>query len=290
MAKSAAKAKAQNRAKAKAKVRPGKADPPDWLRKAMAVKTPAKPKVGRKPNAVKEKFEATKAKRGRKSMANVSKDKPLPDPTDDPDFRAGTKGDLPSGPDIKPPGILDPKPPSGPVDPGYDKPGGALDPNAPKPGQLPGRRRPLAGAKSERGEIDDDKVANVIADTLGGSGDQHARAEQILRRFEEAGWIITAGEGEPSESIQVILDDTEATRERENAEAEARAAREEEARLAMQGDRPEALRQALEGGGEEKSRDFMEGRHRQDDPKGADAGKGRSKDDPKGADDRKDKK
>ena len=78
------------KAKAKAKAKPPVKgiDPPDWLRKAMAVKTPTKPKVGRKPNALKEKFKAI-ATKGRRHMT-ISKNKPLADPMDDPDFRAGS--------------------------------------------------------------------------------------------------------------------------------------------------------------------------------------------------------
>ena len=228
----AAPPKVKAKAKRKAPARVSKPDtPPDWLRKAMAVKTPTRAKAGRKPNVIKEKFKA-KAKARRGKTMTISKDKPLADPLDDPDLRAGAKGDVPIV-DPKPPGVLDPKPGTKPVKP---------------------RRGTREG---ERDEIDDDKVRNVIADTLGGSGDQHARAQQILDRFDEAGWIISAGEGEPSEAIQTIFDSTEA--EQEAAEEKEKAARQEEARQAEQGD----------------------------DPKGADAGKGRSKDDPKGADDGK---
>lgn len=311
MAKTAKKTKLFQKTKVTAKAKtktkpPTKAETPDWLRKAMAEPAPRGRPFGskNKPKPLKTKLKAI-AQKGRKRMA-ISKDKPLSDPMDDPDLRAGTKGDAPIiGDPPKPPGFIDPKPPARP---GVGRPPDNTLPEGPDAGRpdnaLPGqpgahpdnepvkpRRKPRSG---DRDEIDADKVENVIADTLGGSGDQHARARQILDRFDEAGWIISAGEGEPSESIQVILDSTEEqAAQGDSWEAVARRAREEEARRAIKGKSPEALRQALEGGGEEKAWDYMEGRggsesdRQDDDPKGADAGKGRSKDDPKGADDGK---
>ena len=81
-----------NKAQAKAKAKPPqKADPPDWLRKAMQpAKTPQK--RGPRPAAVKEKAQTlAKAKRGKRTMAN----KPHYDAMDDPDLRAGERSDAP---------------------------------------------------------------------------------------------------------------------------------------------------------------------------------------------------
>ena len=162
------------KAKAKAKARtPTKAEPPDWLRKAMAVKTPTKPKVGRKPNALKEKFKAI-ATKGRRHMT-ISKDKPLADPMDDPDFRAGIEH-LPAEEQVKVPEEQRQR------TKGTKLTEERVEEPAPKFDEV------QAGA-----EIPPENAEILIAGTLGGSGDHHAMARRILERFVEANWTINKG-------------------------------------------------------------------------------------------------
>jgi hypothetical protein len=181
-------------AKALAKKSPNKSqDPsPDWLRKAMH--TAPKPK-GRPPGSKnKPKTPQTQAKKGRKPMAI----KPHYDPTDDPDLRAGTKGDAP---------VIDPKPPGyRPPDYSIEAPDQSLPENPVRPGQplpLPGGgvRPDNALPEPEEEAPKYDEVASgevippenaqmLIAGTLGGSGDNHASAKRILERFTEAGWEL----------------------------------------------------------------------------------------------------
>jgi hypothetical protein len=168
-----AKPKAKAKAKAKAKP-PTKAEPPDWLRKAMApTKTPQK--RGPRPKAVKEKAQAlAKAKRGRKPMAT---NKPLYDPMDDPDLRA------PDPKDVKLDQSLPPK---------QHKPTPLVEEAEPEPA-------PLFDEVAAGEAIPYDNAEMLIAGTLGGSGDHHASAKHILGRFAEANWLITKGdEGTPA--------------------------------------------------------------------------------------------
>jgi hypothetical protein len=165
------KAKAKAKAKRKTPARVSKPDtPPDWLRKAMAVKTPTKPKVGRKPNALKAKFKAITAKARRKKMT-ISKDKPLPDPLGDPDFHAKVDR-LPAEEQVKIP----------------------EDQRQQAKGTKLTEEQAAAGA-----EIPPENAQALIAGTMGGSGDHHAMAKRILERFVEANWLITKGaEGTPA--------------------------------------------------------------------------------------------
>jgi hypothetical protein len=162
--------KLQAKAKTKAKP-PTKAETPDWLRKAMA---DPKPKT------------SATLKRGRKPMAN----KPSYDPMDDPDLRASTKGDLPTGPDIKPPVRPDNTLPENPVRPGQPLPlpgGGVRPDNAlPEPEEPETKYDEVASGEV----IPAENAQMLIAGTLGGSGDNHASTKRILARFEEVGWEI----------------------------------------------------------------------------------------------------
>jgi len=158
----AAPAKAKAKAKRKAPARVSKPDtPPDWLRKAMAVKTPTRAKAGRKPDALKEKFKA-KAKARRGKTMTISKDKPLADPLDDPDFKAKDEA------------LITP-PPKG------TKITVETEPEEPVPFD-----EVQSGAP-----IPDENVQALIAGTLGGGGDHHASAQKIMRRmYDDAGWQI----------------------------------------------------------------------------------------------------
>lgn len=187
------KAKAEPKVKAKAKVKakpPSKAEAPDWLRKAMAVKTPTRPKVGRKPNVIKEKFKATaKAKRG-KTMAK----QPIYDPMDDPDLRAPDAVDpkldqsLPPKPSKATPLVLEAEPEPAPL---YDE---------------------VAAGEA----IPYDNAQALIAGTLGGQGDHHEKAKQILGRMVEANWLITKGtEGTPAGMAIKARKEAEAKRRKE---------------------------------------------------------------------------
>jgi hypothetical protein len=159
--------------KAKSKTKaPAKAEPPDWLRKAMAVK-PTKPKVGRKPDAIKAKFKAITAKARRKKMI-ISKDKPLPDPTLDPDFGAAEEQvKIPEEQRTK--GTKLTEEPEPEVEPLYDE---------------------VAAGE----EIPAENAEAFIAGTLGGTGDHHASAKRILERMaNEANWVINKGaDGTPA--------------------------------------------------------------------------------------------
>jgi len=170
------KVEAKPKAKAKAKVKPPqKAEPPDWLRKAMAP-TRTRQKRGPRTAAVKEKAQTlAKAKRrGRKPMAT---NKPLYDPMDDPDLRA------PDPKDVKLDQSLPPK---------QHKPTPLVAEVEPEPA-------PLFDEVAAGEAIPYDNVEMLIAGTLGGSGDNHASAKHILGRFAEANWLITKGdEGTPA--------------------------------------------------------------------------------------------
>jgi hypothetical protein len=204
-------------AKAKAKVKPpAKAEPPDWLRKAMAVPPRRKGRPpGTKNNRPKIEPQQAKAKRGKKPMAT----KPHYDPLDDPDLRAGdAKGDAP---------IVDPKPPGGylpdnkpgnqlPGTPDNTLPGGSGKPDQSLPGNpiKPGKPAPLPGggvapdnALPEEPEpeplfdevaageaIPPENAQALIGGTLGGGGDHHADAKRILERMaNEANWLLVKG-------------------------------------------------------------------------------------------------
>lgn len=158
-----------------------KAEPPDWLRKAM---TPAKTpqKRGPKPKALKEKFQQqAKAKRGKTPMAN----KPHYDPMDDPDLRAKDDALITPAPP-KPDQAL----PGNPIKPGKPAPlpGGGVAPEAKAAEPAPEQQfdEVQSGA-----EIPYENAETLIAGTLGGSGDAHANAQRILLRFEEALWVIS---------------------------------------------------------------------------------------------------
>jgi len=168
-------AKAKAKAKRKSPTRVSKPDtPPDWLRKAMAVKTPTKPKVGRKPNALKEKFKAIATKARRKKMT-ISKDKPLPDPLGDPDFHAKVDR-LPAEEQVKIP-----------EDQRQQAKGTKLtEEQEPEPA-------PTFDEVQSGAEIPFENAETLIAGTLGGSGDNHASAKRILERFVEDNWVINKG-------------------------------------------------------------------------------------------------
>lgn len=194
-------AKPKKPAKANTKAKPPqKTEMPDWLRKAMAI--PPKRK-GRPPGTKNTRTEPSpqqaKAKRGKNSMAN----KPLYDPLDDPDMRAGAKGEAP--------GWESPiKPPNTGLGPDNTLPGGGAGtkPVQPRPGggtapdnTLPEPEGPASFDEVASGEIIPAENAQMlIAGTLGGSGDNHASAKRILERFVEAGWelrkALDAGTGD----------------------------------------------------------------------------------------------
>jgi hypothetical protein len=215
------KPKAQPPAKAKAKPKPpAKAEPPDWLRKAMApTKTPQK--RGPRPTRVKEKAQTlAKAKRGKKPMAT----KPFYDPLDDPDLKAGTKDEA----------LITPAPPK----PDQSLPGNPIKPGKPAP--LPGGGVAPEGKAGEPApeqqfdevqsgaDIPDENIQMLIAGTLGGSGDNHASAKRIVERMHQANWTITkaldegigdtrskAGKGKTDTSIKP--DDRKAKEDDEDA-------------------------------------------------------------------------
>ena len=198
------KPKAKPPAKAKAKVKPpAKAEPPDWLRKAMAP-TKTRQKRGPRPTAVKEKAQTlAKAKRGKKPMAV---NKPIYDPMDDPDLRA---------PDAANPTLdqsLPPKPSKGtPL---------VL---APEPEPTPLFDEVLAGEA-----IPYDNAEMLIAGTLGGGGDHHADAKRILGRMVEANWLLTKGTEGSAAGMAI----------KARKEADAKRAKETEARARKEGDDP----------------------------------------------------
>jgi hypothetical protein len=181
------KARAKMTAKAKAKAKPPiKAEAPDWLRKAMAVK-PTKPKVGRKPNVIKEKFKAkAKARRG-KTMAK----QPIYDPMEDPDLRASET--------VTP--TLDESLPPKPF-----KGTKLVEEYEPEPA-------PLFDEVAAGQPIPYDNAQALIAGTLGGGGDHHALAKQILGRMVEANWLITKGDdGTPAGTAIKARKEAEAKR------------------------------------------------------------------------------
>ena len=179
----AAPPKAKAKAKRKAPTRVSKPDtPPDWLRKAMAVSAPTKPKVGRKPNALKAKFKAITAKARRGKTMTISKDKPLADPLNDPDFRAGSKYEqLPAEEQVK---IPEEKRTKGTK---------LTEEQEPEPA-------PLFDEVAAGAEVPWENVQALIAGTLGGGGDDHASADAIVRRMQDdANWVINKGaDGTPA--------------------------------------------------------------------------------------------
>jgi hypothetical protein len=88
------------------------------------------------------------------NMANISKHNPLPDPEDDPDFKAATPKATPLTIEMEP------------------------------------EPAPLFDEVASGEVIPEENALALIGDTLGGSGDNHASARLVLQRFEEAGWEI----------------------------------------------------------------------------------------------------
>jgi len=191
--------KAKAKAKRKAPARVSKPDtPPDWLRKAMAVKSPTKAKAGRKPNAIKEKFKATaKARRG-KTMT-ISKDKPLADPFYDPDFRAKDEA------------LITPPPPKN----GDGKHGKGT----PLTVEREVEPEPMLDEVAAGEPIPPENAQALIAGTMGGSGDHHAMAKRILERMtNEANWVIAKGaDGTPA---GLAIKERKAAQEKARKEAE----------------------------------------------------------------------
>jgi hypothetical protein len=202
------KVKAKAKAKAKA---PEKSAPPDWLRKAMAVK-PAKPKVGRKPTALKAKFKAiaTKARRG-KTMAK----QPVYDPLDDPDFRAGVE-QLPAEEQVKVP-----------EEKRQQMKGTKLtEEQEPEPA-------PLFDEVAAGAEVPWENVQALIASTLGGGGDAHASADACVRRMkDDANWVMNKGaDGTPAGmAIKARKDAEEKARKEREAEAKGKEAKGKDAK------------------------------------------------------------
>ena len=150
------------------------------------------------------------------------------DPTDDPDLKAGEKGDAPGWESpIKPPGGIV-KPPLLPTDPGYGKPaidaGLRPDQSLPEHPTKPGKPAPLPGggvrpdnALPEVPEeapkfdevqsgavIPDENLQMLIAGTMGGSGDHHAMAKRVVERMKEVKWVTSkaadAGTGDTAKA------------------------------------------------------------------------------------------
>jgi hypothetical protein len=197
------KGKVEVKAKAKAKAKPSvKAEPPDWLRKAMTI--PPKRK-GRPPGTKnnRPKTEPQTLKRGRKPMAV---NKPIYDPMDDPDLRAADAANptldqsLPPKPSKGTPLVLEPAPEPAPL---YDE--------------------VLAGEA-----IPYDNAEMLIAGTLGGGGDHHADAKRILGRMVEANWLLTKGTEGSAAGMAI----------KARKEADAKRAKETEAKARKEGDDP----------------------------------------------------
>jgi hypothetical protein len=200
------KPKAQPPAKAKAKPKPpAKAEPPDWLRKAMAVPPRRKGRPpGTKNNRPKIEPQQAKAKRGKKPMAV---NKPIYDPMDDPDLRA---------PDAANPTLDQSIPPKQPFK------GTPLVLEAePEPA-------PLYDEVAAGEAIPYDNAEMLIAGTLGGGGDHHADAKRILGRMVEANWLITKGTEGSAAGMAI----------KARKEAEAKRAKEAEAKAKKEGDDP----------------------------------------------------
>jgi len=120
------------------------------------------------------------------------------DPLDDPDLRAGAKGDAPGWESpIKPPHRPDNALPGAPSTKPAPLPGGGVAPD----NTLPQPEEPAPFDEVASGEvIPAENAQMLIAGTLGGSGDHHASAKRILERFVEAGWelrkALDAGTGD----------------------------------------------------------------------------------------------
>ena len=236
----AAPPKAKAKAKAKSPARVSKPDTsPDWLRKAMAVKTPTKPKVGRKPNAIKEKFKAIATKARRKKMT-ISKDKPLPDPLGDPDFHAKVDR-LPAEEQVKIP-----------EDQRQRMKGTKLTEE-----QEP-EVEPLYDEVAAGEEIPPENAEALMAGTMGGSGDHHALAKRILQRMaNEVNWVINKGADDTPAGLAI--------KTRREAQEKARKEAEERNRKDAKG-KPYTME------ADPKGADAGKGRGKND-PKGADDGK-----------------
>jgi hypothetical protein len=232
------KTKAPAKAKSKTKA---KAEPPDWLRKAMAVK-PTKPKVGRKPDAIKAKFKAITAKARRKKMT-ISKDKPLPDPTLDPDFGAPAAR------------FGDQKPSQLPAEEQIKIPEEQRTKGTKLAEEREVEPEPLFDEVAAGEEIPPENAQALIAGTLGGTGDHHADAKRILQRMaDEANWVINKGaDGTPAGL---------AIKARKEAQEKARKEAEER-------DRKDAKGKGYTMEADPKGADAGKGRGKND-PKGAD--------------------
>jgi hypothetical protein len=196
----------KNKPKAKAKAKPPqKADPPDWLRKAMTIPPRRK---GRPPGTKnnRPKIEPQTLKRGKKPMA-TSKDKPFYDPMDDPDLRA---------PDPKNPQLDQSLPPQ------------KTSKGTPLVLEAEPEPTPLYDEVAAGEAIPYDNAEMLIAGTLGGGGDHHADAKRILGRMVEANWLITKGTDGSAAGMAI----------KSRKEAEAKRAKETEAKAKKESDDP----------------------------------------------------
>jgi hypothetical protein len=199
----AVEAKPKAKAKAKAKP-PQKADPPDWLRKAMTIPPRGK---GRPPGTKNNRPKTEppqQTKRGKKLMAV---NKPIYDPMDDPDLRA---------PDAANPTLDQSLPP-----PKSSKGTPLVLETVPEPA-------PLYDEVAAGEAIPYDNAEMLIAGTLGGGGDHHADAKRILGRMVEANWLLTKGTEGSAAGMAI----------KARKEAEAKRAKEAEAKARKEGDDP----------------------------------------------------
>jgi hypothetical protein len=194
--------KVEAKAKVKAKP-PQKADPPDWLRKAMTIPPRRK---GRPPGTKnnRPKTEPQTLKRGKKPMAV---NKPIYDPMDDPDLRAADAANPTLDQSLPPP-----KPSKG----------------TPLVLEAEPEPAPLYDEVAAGEAIPYDNAEMLIAGTLGGGGDHHADAKRILGRMVEANWLLTKGTEGSAAGMAI----------KSRKEAEAKRAKETEARAKKESDDP----------------------------------------------------